>query len=127
MNDNLLLELTEACYNKVESEFLIDIYLNSSIYKLKMEMLNLLECNGFSSLKIFTQFLIYKYQSDLNLNDIFLSFRYSFSHSKSNEIFDGYYNNEEVLTWVVIPNQRQILLSFFKSVIRDIQLKQLIQ
>jgi predicted neutral ceramidase superfamily lipid hydrolase len=111
MNDNLLLELTEACYNKVESEFLIDIYLNSSIIFIKRRMLNLLECNGFSSLHNFTQFLINKYQSDLDLN----------------EIFDGYYNNEEVLIWVVIPNQRQILLSFFKSVIRDLQLKQLIQ
>ena len=31
MNDNsILLELTKACYNKVESEFLRDKYLTSS-------------------------------------------------------------------------------------------------
>ena len=102
MNDNLLLELTEACYNKVESEFLEDKYLKSSPLK---TMLNLLFLNGFSSLHNFTQFLINKYQSDLDLNEIFT----------------------RQVTWVVIPNQRQILLSFFKSVIRDLQLKQLIQ
>lgn len=116
MNDNLLLELTEACYNKVESEFLEDKYLKSSPLK---TMLNLLFLNGFSSLHNFTQFLINKYQSDLDLNEIF-----------TRQSAGGYYKNEdeeEVLTWVVIPNQRQILLSFFKSVIRDLQLKQLIQ
>lgn len=101
MTDNSLIELTEACYNKVESEFLEDKYLNSSPLK---TMLNLLEGNGFLSLDNFTQFLIHKYQSDLDLNEIFI-----FQHER----------------WVVLPEQRQTLLSFFKSVIRDLQLKQL--
>jgi hypothetical protein len=55
MTDNSLIELTEACYNKVESELLEDKYLNSSPLK---TMLNLLEGNGFSSLHDFTQFPI---------------------------------------------------------------------
>lgn len=103
MTDNSLIELTEACYNKVESELLEDKYLNSSPLK---TMLNLLEGNGFSSLHDFTQFLIHKYQSDLNVNEIFI------------------YQNLNY-KWVVLPEQRQTLLSFFKSVIRDLQLKQL--
>ena len=104
MNDNsILLELTKACYNKVESEFLRDKYLTSSPTK---TMLNLLESNGFISLYNFTQFLIHKYDSDLNPNEIFIL--------------------NDLSIYVVIAKQRQTLLSFFTSVIRDLQLKQLI-
>ena len=85
MNDNsILLELTKACYNKVESEFLRDKYL---------------------------QFLIHKYDSDLNPNEIFILITIKIS---------------DLSIYVVIAKQRQTLLSFFTSVIRDLQLKQLI-
>ena len=104
MNDNsILLELTKACYNKVESEFLRDKYLTSS--PTTKTMLNLLESNGFISLYNFTQFLIHKYDSDLNPNEIFIL--------------------NDLSIYVVIAKQRQTLLSFFTSVIRDL-LKKLI-
>jgi hypothetical protein len=112
MNDNsILLELTVACYNKVESEFLIDKYLSSSPLK---TMKGLLESNGFISLHNFTAFLIHKYGSELNLNEIFI-------------LVPPAPGFNDQGTYLVMAKQRQILLSFFKSVIRDLQLKQLVQ
>lgn len=48
MGSNLL-ELTQACFNKVESELIPDKYMTSTPLK---TMLNLLETNGFQSLYI---------------------------------------------------------------------------
>jgi hypothetical protein len=101
MESNLL-ELTQACFNKVESEIFTTKH-NSPT----KTMLNLLETNGFKSLYDFTLFLINKYNTDINPDEIFIPNDYG--------------------TFVVLTNQRETLLNFFKSVIRDLQLNQIIR
>ena len=100
----MILELTQACFNKVESEIYPDKYLNSTPSK---DMVRILTSNQFESLYGFTLFLIQEYQSDLKLNEIFIL--------------------NSIGTQIVKPDKRETLLSFFKSVIRDQQLKQLIK
>ena len=103
MKSNIL-ELTQACFNKVESEVYPDKYLNSTPTK---DMAKILTINQFESLYGFTLFLIAEYQSDLKLNEIFIT--------------------NSVGTQVVKPEKRETLLSFFKSILRDQQLNQLIK
>ena len=103
MKSTNILELTQACFNKVESEVYPDKYLNSTPNK---DMVRILTSNQFESLYGFTLFLVVEYQSDLKLNEIFILNR--------------------VGTYVVKAEKRETLLSFFKSVIRDHQLNQLV-
>lgn len=102
MESTNILELTQACFNKVESEIYPNKYLNSTPTK---DMTKILAFNQFESLYDFTHFLIQEYQSDLKLNEIFIL--------QSN--------------YVVKAEKRETLLSFFKSVLRDQQLNQLIK
>ena len=104
MKSTNILELTQACFNKVESEIYPDKYLNSTPTK---DMNKILAIKQFESLYGFTLFLIQEYQSDLKLNEIFIL--------------------NSIGTQIVKPDKRETLLSFFKSVIRDQQLKQLIK
>lgn len=107
-----ILELTQACFNKVESEVHPNKYLNSDPNR---TMRNLLVLKGFKSLYDFTLFLVDEYGLDLKLDEIFI------------------YRDYEIVmklnsygTFVVKSEKRESLLSFFRSVIRDHQIKQLI-
>ena len=104
MKSTNILELTQACFNKVESEVYPNKYLNSTPTK---DMAKILAINQFESLYGFTLFLVVEYQSDLILNEIFIL--------------------NDVGTYVVKPEKRETLLSFFKSILRDQQLNQLIK
>ena len=103
MKSTNILELTQACFNKVESEVYPNKYLNSTPVK---DMVKILAINQFESLYDFTLFLIQEYKSDLILNEIFIL--------------------NSIGTQIVKPEKRETLLSFFKSVLRDQQLNQLI-
>lgn len=113
MKSTNILQLTQACFNKVESEVYPNKYLNSTPTK---DMAKILASNQFESLYDFTHFLIQEYKSHLILNDIFI---FKKAGTFSGLEFNNYY--------VIKPEKRETLLSFFKSVIRDQQLNQLIK
>lgn len=103
LSDNDILIISNACYNKIESE----------IYPTKHKepvniLIKTLDMFGFNSLYQFTQFLIIKYDIDIRLDDMFI---------------------EQYLTYkayVIKPDKRETMLSFYKQIIRDIKLDQII-
>ena len=100
-----ILEITTACYNKVDSEE------NPFKYKSPtLTLITILEKYGFETFYQFTEFLETKYNKGLALDDIFVDQAYS-QGGKAR---------------VVRPEKREILLSYYKSIMRDIKLSQVL-
>lgn len=105
LTDNDILEIANACYNKIESE----IY--TTKHKSPTSTLNRILCefgfesHGVPSLYQFTNFLKGKYNIDINIEEIF--------------ILQAGVN-------VVLTDKREIILAYYKSIIRDIKLNQVL-
>ena len=102
---SVILEITTACYNKVDSEE------NPFKYKSPtLKLITILEKYGFESFYQFTEFLESKYNKGIALDDIF--------------VLQAYAQNEKAR--VVKTDKREVLLSYYKSIIRDIKLDQVL-
>ena len=99
-NEDILLVAT-AGHNKIESE----------IFKLKHKsptrtMNEALERFGFKSLYHFTCYLKDRYDNNIDPDDIFM-------HQMSKWNYP---------MWLIKPDKREIILSYYKSIIRDIKI-----
>lgn len=98
-----ILSIANACHDKIENE----IY--PTKHKSPSRTLNhLLDMFGFESLYQFTHFLKGKYNLDIDIEDIFI---------QQTIIRTAY---------VIKPEKRETILSYYKSIIRDIKLTQVL-
>ena len=105
LEDKDILEITIACYNKVDAE------VNAHKYKSPtLILINTLEKYRFNTFYEFTHFLEKKYNKGIILDDIF--------------VLQAYSNGDK--NRVVLPEKRETILSYYKSIIRDIKINQVL-
>ena len=101
LTDNDILSIAIAGHNKIESEIYVTKHISPT------NTLNLLlTMFGFDSLYQFTSFLKGKYDIDIQVEDMFIL--------------------NPTMVYVVKADKRETMLAFYKQIIREIKLNQVI-